>query len=570
MDVRMAVLGGILSLAVGCSGASGDAVENAELKGADETVPAPEHALSGCVSAQARLETTAPLNLRQGPSTDAPILLTLPAGAELSLAAEPCPDNGFYKVRFGGFEGWAYGAWLGSGTLSSALSSANSRDDAIARARAGVGFSYWWGHGRFLPQGPSSSTRGSCAGSCPDCSHSGSYGGDCSGYAAKVWVVPSTNTDLTKDSHPYSTAVFNTAYHGWHNVQLGSIQKADALVYNSGGAGHIFIYEKGDPWGSMYAYECRGCADGCVYGLRRAGSAYKAISRDGIQSCSVGGAILTRYNELGGAGGVLGSCTTSEMTTPDGVGRYNHFQNGSIYWTQETGAWDVRGLIRAKWEALGWENGVLGYPTTGEMVTPDGVGRYNHFRKGGVLGSIYWTQETGAWEVHGVIRDKWAALGWEKSVLGYPITDEMKTPDGVGRYNHFRKGGVLGSIYWTPATGVHEVHGVIREKWAALGWENGVLGYPITDEMVTPDGVGRYNHFRKGNTEGSIYWTPATGVHAVHGVIREKWKALGWETGSLGYPVSDEYPVATGRESEFQKGFITYSSSTGAVSVRMK
>jgi len=190
------------------------------------------------------------------------------------------------------------------------------------------------------------------------------------------------------------------------------------------------------------------------------------------------------------------------------VGRFNHFQNGSIYWTPETKAWDVRGLIRARWEALGWETGPLGYPTTGETVTPDGVGRFNHFKKGASLGSIYWTPNTGAWDVYGLIREKYGALGWEKSILGYPLTGETATPDNVGRFNHFQN--------------------------------------------------------------GSIYWTQATGAHEVHGSIHAKWKELNWEKGALGYPVSDEYAVTGGRESEFQKGFLTYTASTGVVSVRMK
>ncbi|HEX8538231.1 MAG TPA: SH3 domain-containing protein [Cystobacter sp.] len=287
MYVRVVVLGWVLSLAAGCSDRRGEQVDNAQLKGADETVPTPAYAPSGCVSTQKRLETAAPLNLRQGPSTESPIILTLPEGAELSVAAGSCSDNGFYPVRFGGFEGWAYGAWLRSNTtLSSALSSANTREEAIARARTGVGFSYWWGHGRFLPTGSTSSNKGACTGSCPGCSHSGSYGGDCSGFAAKVWVVPATNTNLATDSHPYSTVSFDNEYHGWHNVERGSIQKGDAMVHNENGAGHIFIYEKGDPWGSMYAYECRGCADGCVYNIRTAGSTYKAIGRDGMTNGS--------------------------------------------------------------------------------------------------------------------------------------------------------------------------------------------------------------------------------------------------------------------------------------------
>src|SRR5205807_10494307 len=95
-----------------------------------------------------------------------------------------------------------------------------------------------------------------------------------------------------------------------------------------------------------------------------------------------------------------------------------------------------------------------------------------------LFGSIHLAPSTGGDEVHGAIRDKWSSIGWERSVLGYPITDETGTPDGVGRYNHFQSG----SIYWTPSTGAHEVHGAIRDRWSALGWENSYLGYPISDE----------------------------------------------------------------------------------------
>jgi len=93
----------------------------------------------------------------------------------------------------------------------------------------------------------------------------------------------------------------------------------------------------------------------------------------------------------------------------------------------------------------------------------------------------------GAFEVHGAIRDKYLALGAEASILGYPRTDESGTPDGVGRFNHFQGG----SIYWTPGTSAHEVHGLIRELWSSLGWEtNPQLGYPISDELIPDPRVG--------------------------------------------------------------------------------
>jgi hypothetical protein len=165
-----------------------------------------------------------------------------------------------------------------------------------------------------------------------------------------------------------------------------------------------------------------------------------------------------------------------------------------------TGAHETHGAIRDEWSRLGWERSAVGYPITDETGTPDGVGRYNHFQ----YGSVYWTPRTGAHEIHGAIRDEWARLGWERSVVGYPTTDETGTPDRVSRFNHFQ----YGSVYWTPQTGAHEIHGAIHAEWARLGWERSPLGYPITDETDIGGHIGRFNHFQC----GTIYWTPSTGT----------------------------------------------------------
>jgi hypothetical protein len=159
-------------------------------------------------------------------------------------------------------------------------------------------------------------------------------------------------------------------------------------------------------------------------------------------------------------------------------------------------------LIDRKYQELGGAGGALGRPVTDERSTPDGRGHFRHYEGG----SIYATLQTDAHEIHGPIRDKWAALGWERSFLGYPETDELVAPDKRGHFNHFQEG----SIYWTQETGAHEVHHAIREKWKELGWERGWLGYPLTDELEMPDGRGRYNLFQG----GSIYWTPEKGARA--------------------------------------------------------
>jgi uncharacterized protein with LGFP repeats len=107
--------------------------------------------------------------------------------------------------------------------------------------------------------------------------------------------------------------------------------------------------------------------------------------------------------------------------------------------------------------------------------------------------------------VWGAILAKWTQYGRE-SGYGYPLTDELTTPDGIGRYNHFQNG----SIYWVLSTGAHTVYGAIRDRWAAMGWERSCLGYPISDETDTPGDGGRYQMFQR----GQVYWTPAGGAYA--------------------------------------------------------
>lgn len=207
--------------------------------------------------------------------------------------------------------------------------------------------------------------------------------------------------------------------------------------------------------------------------------------------------------------------------------------------------------IRGLYDQVGGLGSFLGFPVTGEYQCPDGVGWYVQFSDNG---SIYYSPQTGTHTVHGAIRNLWASFGWERSFLGYPTTDETLVPNGTGFYNHFQ----YGSIYWSQASGAHAIYGLIRDKWAQLGWETSTLGYPTTDETGTPDGVGRYNHFQR----GSIYWTPATGAVKVDGAIRDLWASKGWETSCLGYPTADASAMFTiggrylGIKQTFQRGEI--------------
>lgn len=281
--------------------------------------------------------------------------------------------------------------------------------------------------------------------------------------------------------------------------------------------------------------------------------------------------VTQKWQDFGGAGSYLGNPTSGELVNPDKVGRRRVFNGGAIYWTQGTQAHVIRGAIYQRWAKLGYETGVLGYPTTDELPTPGLQGAFNHFRKGGVDHSIYYTSKWGAQDVRGAVRTKWASLGWEAGLLGYPTTGELPTADGRGRYNHFSKSGTVvdGSIFWTAQQGAWPILGAIRTKWIATGAERGPLGFPVSDHLTNPDEVGRRQHFSAnlaGQT-GSIYWTQATGARWVSGPIRTRWASLGWEGGRLGYPVSDQQSVADGETCEFQGGRITYVSATDTTTV---
>jgi cell wall-associated NlpC family hydrolase len=231
-----------------------------------------------------KMTTTGNLNLRTGPSTTYAVLLVMPAGAVVDVL-NTAAQTGFLNVRFSGTAGWASTKYLEAGATtttpapSTGVDGPPSPDNAIARASASVGFSYFWGGGSWSGSGATSSNKGSCSGNCP--SHSGKYGADCSGMVGKAWQFG--NTALEVNSHPYSTVNFvNDVAGKWSTISRGALKRGDAMVYNSNGAGHIVLWEKGDGWGTSTVYECRGCSYGCVHNARAMSSAYKAIRRAGF------------------------------------------------------------------------------------------------------------------------------------------------------------------------------------------------------------------------------------------------------------------------------------------------
>jgi len=160
-------------------------------------------------------------------------------------------------------------------------------------------------------------------------------------------------------------------------------------------------------------------------------------------------------------------------------------------------------------------------------------------------------EHIGAFDVGGAI-DKAYIRGGGQAFFGNPTTPESSAAQG-GKFQVFERGC---SIYWSVGTDAHDICGLIRDKYAALGWEKSPLGFPVSDESPAGnDGAGRYNLF----PGGVIYWSQETGAHAVWGNIAGVWQGNGAEKGHYGYPTSDEYDDNGGKAQDFQGGTITWN-----------
>ena len=192
------------------------------------------------------------------------------------------------------------------------------------------------------------------------------------------------------------------------------------------------------------------------------------------------GAIKNLYDSIGGPTSFLLLPKSNELTNPDGVGKRSEFINGFIYWHPRTGAHSVSVPVSRVWQRHGWERGFLGYPTTSD-ISLGNQWYVQHFEGGHVYkhNALLATQAS----IQGAIYDKWQSMGGHNSELGFPVSDELTTPDGIGRYNVFEGG----MIYWTPQHGAHAVQGATFSIWGKQGYERSKFGYPTSDEYLNKD-----------------------------------------------------------------------------------
>ena len=256
----------------------------------------------------------------------------------------------------------------------------------------------------------------------------------------------------------------------------------------------------------------------------------------------------------------LGAPTSDEFRTPNKNGAGQHFEGGSIYWSPATGAHEVHGAIKDKWASLGWENSFLGFPTTDETTTPDGFGRFNFFEGG----AIYYHPHLGTFAVPKMIAEVWKKEGWEKGKLGYPVSDEIIKNNNSVQYFEF------GAAISTKASPYKVIYNSFRAnyglytKWRATGGIDSYLGDLITPNKNYPK-MFKYHFVEFQN--GFIYENPGVSNAFVikKGPFFDYYASKKWETGYLGLPISDEIPSRDNFTiQKFEGGTILYNPTTGA------
>jgi uncharacterized protein with LGFP repeats len=95
-------------------------------------------------------------------------------------------------------------------------------------------------------------------------------------------------------------------------------------------------------------------------------------------------------------------------------------------------------------------------------------------------------------------------MGYENSELGYPTGPVVCGIRDGGCYQNFQGGAML----WSQSSGAHPSTGQIRARYAALGYETSFLGYPISTTACTLANGACYQNYQG----GSITWHPTTGT----------------------------------------------------------
>ena len=166
-----------------------------------------------------------------------------------------------------------------------------AKEAIVCRGTSGEGFSYDWGGECWCADGcepdldncaPGQCTPNQGSSGCPDCTHTGTYGADCSGFVSKAWQVPDPYPLNACDVPRYTASMFTSNHSYWNVVSMNSLQPGDAVATSA----HVILiigYE--DAFGEHEVVEAKGCVYGIVRQSRTFSSSYSGARRINLIEC---------------------------------------------------------------------------------------------------------------------------------------------------------------------------------------------------------------------------------------------------------------------------------------------
>lgn len=259
------------------------------------------------------------------------------------------------------------------------------------------------------------------------------------------------------------------------------------------------------------------------------------------------GAIESRHEDLGGAGGMLGAALGPASS--GGEGRWQSFAKGMIVWSHEGGARAILAPLHELYAVPRVRSG-LGFPIVDEARV--GEARVQLFERGAMFSSKVASRSALWGSIYRCYLTHAQLLGLPTSAV--PVGSQAN-PDLAMQFER-------GRIYASPQTGAFEVHGLIHEHYLSASASAGRLGLPISDEEAVRSAsgseIGRVSEFEG----GAIYYSVNTGAHELHGPILHTYRMLGGPAGELGFPVTGELAAANGiRYAGFEQGVIVWRAA---------
>jgi uncharacterized protein (TIGR03382 family) len=182
-------------------------------------------------------------------------------------------------------------AAISASSASQAAPPSEPAEAIVCRGASAEGFSYEWGGECWCGSGcdpdltscsPGVCTPNSGSTGCPDCTHSGTYGADCSGFVSKAWQVPEPFEVNACDVTRYVANSFTSDHAYWNVVPMTSLQPADAVASST----HVILvigYE--DSYGDHEVVEAAGCNPGIIRHSRTFSSSYSGARRINLTDC---------------------------------------------------------------------------------------------------------------------------------------------------------------------------------------------------------------------------------------------------------------------------------------------